>query len=323
MKIIPFIVNVELTNRCNMECVFCDHQNLQNRMRIGDLEESLLCSVLESIAKFKIYELGIVGLGEPLLDRNLEGHLKTISKYKESFTRISLNSNGTLMDEDKTRIILNSPVNLITFSLNATSPQSYETLMRRDLFNTTVENIKNFIESRKKYKQENMNVSIQFMSSDLNEEDQMHKIFKGYLDDKVIVYNRYVFNKPVLEKTGKGLVNVNKADFGKRYPCWSMYSRVYIDIDGNAYPCTIGNDCYREGSDLCIGNIKRQNLVDIFNNKKMMQARSDSENNKRPFPECKWCTAWELFPNNFEYVESRWAHKKRDEVRREALDRKD
>jgi len=319
----PAIINIELTNRCNMECVFCDHASLAGKMRIGEMGEDILRRILDSVGGSNIYELGLVGLGEPLLDKDLVRHLGIIAKYKNNFTRISLNSNATVMNKEKVKLILGSCVNLVTFSLNATNPASYKRLMGHDLFNTSVRNIKDFIDARNVCGRKDLNVSIQFMSSDMNEEHQMNDIFKGYVSDNVVVYNRYVFNKPALEKAGDGRVNINKADFAARHPCWSLYSRVYIDIDGNLYPCTIGNDCYREGSGLCIGNVKKDSVADIFNNGAILSARRRAEDGSLPFPECEKCTLWELFPNNFELTGSRWIYREHEKIRRKALDRKD
>jgi len=321
--LVPSIVNLELTNQCNLECVFCDHASLRKTMHLGQMDDKVLDLLLQSIKDYNVYELGLVGLGEPLLDCILEKHLETISKYKSIFTRISLNSNATLMDDNKAKLILNSPINLVTFSLNATNRDSYQSLMGQDIFNKTVTNIKQFIKQRKSHNREDLNVSIQFMSSELNEEREMQNLFKEYIDEKVIVYNRYVYYKTAVEDRGKGKVNVNHADFGNRHPCWSMYSRVYVDIEGNVYPCTIGNDSYRVAYQLCIGNIKHQSLISIFNNERMQKARLDAESGRLPFPECNVCTLWELFPNNFEFISGKWIYKEREAMRRKELNRND
>jgi len=258
---IPQIVNLELTNRCNLECVFCDHSRLRHEMRLGQMEIGLLENILSSLQGQDIYELGLVGLGEPLLNTDLSDHLACIRAYEKNFERISLNSNATLLNPEKAELIADSVITMVTFSLNATNPESYLELMRRDLFQSAVQNIKTFIDTCRNRGREDMRISIQFMSSDLNHEREMEALFSGYAGGRVIVYNRYVFDKPAMDTDGQGKVNVNSADFSDRHPCWSMYSRVYIDIDGNVYPCTIGNDCYRTESELCVGNVKDANLI--------------------------------------------------------------
>ena len=318
---IPSIVNLELTNRCNLECIFCDHSTLKKNMRLGEMDENLLESILISLKTFHIFELGLVGLGEPLLNEKLEKHLDIIDRHNESFTRISLNTNGILLDEAKSKKIINSPVNFVTVSLNASNRKSYEELSSRDRFEEVVLNIKQFLEILRKGERKDFKVSIQFLSSVLNDEKEMKSLFKDYLYDNVIVYKRYVYNKPSVISRANGRVNVASAYKINRFPCWSMYTRVYVDIDGNAYPCTIGNDSYRDKSDMKIGNIKDQNLISIFSSKKINNARKRAENKKISFIECEECTAWQLFPNNFHLEGDKWVLKESNRTRKKELDR--
>ena len=48
--IIPSIINLELTNKCNLNCIFCDRPVLKRSMKIGDMDENLLISILESVS---------------------------------------------------------------------------------------------------------------------------------------------------------------------------------------------------------------------------------------------------------------------------------
>ena len=319
--IIPSILNLELTNKCNINCIFCDRPILKQSMKLGEMDENLLISILESVKNNNIYELGLVGLGEPLLDKNLERHLSAINDYSQCFTRISINTNGILMDEGKSNTIIHSRINLVTFSLNATNRSSYKKIMGADCFDLVVNNIKRFIALLKYHKRCDLKVSIQFVSSDLNDENEMNALFKDEISDGVVVYNRFLFDKPSISTRNKGMVNIKNSTDDKRYPCWSLYSRVYIDINGNLYPCTIGNDCYREKSNLNLGNVTNQNVVSIFNSKKIRLARELSEKNEVPFLECNECTAWCLFPNNFYYKDNRWICNDRERIRTKELDR--
>lgn len=323
-ELIPQIINLELTNRCNLVCGFCDRQLLVKTMSVGEMDPALLRQILNSVKKHQIYELGLVGLGEPLLDRILPEHLSIIDEHAANFRRISMNSNAVAMDEKIAGIILGSKINMITFSLNATNREAYREMMGRDRFEQVVENIRNFISLSKASGRGDLKISIQFMSSDLNSGAEMDALFNGYLDQNIIVYDRHVFNKRILEQAEHSCVNINQKDSaGGRHPCWSMYSRVYIDRDGNVYPCTIGNDSYRTSSKLCIGNVKRETVIDIFNNEIMTTARSEAEKNDLPFDECGSCSLWALFPNNFIFRDGTWQFHKREDTRKKDMDRRD
>jgi radical SAM protein with 4Fe4S-binding SPASM domain len=233
-----------------------------------------------------------------------------------------MNSNGVTLSLKASELILDSCINLITFSLNATNRNSYKKLMKKDLFDIVVKNIRNFLELRKN-KRKKINVSIQFMSSRLNKQKEMEELFSEYLDADTLVYNRYVFNKPVINNSKKQLIDINRIETLERHPCWSIYSRVYIDVKGNVYPCTIGNDSYRETSSMNLGNINKNDLIDIFNSEPIKNAREKSEKCDLDFQECMDCTLWELFPNNFKLQYGRWKQNNDIIIRKKNMNRLD
>ncbi len=118
-------------------------------------------------------------------------------------------------------------------------------------------------------------------------------------------------------------MEVNNVQTVDRHPCWSLYSRVYIDVDGNVYPCTIGNDSYRTASNMSLGNVNENSLKEIFNSRDAKQMRHRVENCTLAFPECQNCTLWELFPNNFDLINGQWELREEIKTRRRKLDRSD
>ena len=134
-----WIINLELTNACNLECVFCDHVILKKEMSIKSMDNKLLTKILsgvkEEVKDGKIYELGLVGLGEPTLDKHLMKHLDIINEYTFLFERISINSNLVSMKQKLTEVLLNSQINTYTFSVNASNRESYRKMMGMDRFN--------------------------------------------------------------------------------------------------------------------------------------------------------------------------------------------
>ena len=147
----PAIINIEITNACNSKCIFCDRPILAKRMKIVDIDSALLKKILSDVSRIRVYELGLVGLGEPVLDKNLSTHLKIINRYKDVFKRISINTNGICLDQEKSVLILNSAINHITFSLNATNPALYFKLMHRDSYHKVTQHIHDFFVLRKDF----------------------------------------------------------------------------------------------------------------------------------------------------------------------------
>jgi radical SAM protein with 4Fe4S-binding SPASM domain len=316
----PWIINLELSNACNLECVFCDHPIFKKKMDIREIDDSLLSKIFSDVRVYldnegingKIYELGLVGLGEPTLDKNFKRHIELINSYSHMFERISFNSNLVSLKQKHTETLLGSQINSYTFSVNASNRDTYRKMMGKDRFDLAIGNLKYFL-SQHKRKHIEARVDIQLFESDESNLEELRAIFPSGLLSGVNLFSRKVYSKPVIQQN-TGLLHLYTPNDPERYPCWDIYTRVYIDVAGNVYPCTIGNDSYRELSNLFLGNIKEESLFNLFNNRRNQEARERSEQGKLPYPECGECNVWSLTPNNFVWDRDRWT-KKRKQVR--------
>ena len=187
-------------------------------------------------------------------------------------------------------------------------------MMGRDVFNTVVKNLATFLDIVKQ-KQKKVSIGIQLFNSESNSLEELRKFCPTVPSSQVNFFYRELYVKPVLQRKHPSLI-FPETNSDSHYPCWDIYSRVYIDVRGNLYPCTIGNDCYREESDYCLGNIKDNSLLGLFNGPKIILARQRCEYGGLPFDDCNICNIWSLTPNNFTWDDEkqRW-EKKRSQVR--------
>lgn len=310
---LPRIVNLELTNRCNLACRFCDHPRLKASMRPQSMDTALLRTLLEAMADHRFEELGLVGLGEPLLDDRLGEHLDLIARYAAAFARITLNTNAVALNDRATDMVLASPVTGITFSINAAERKSYLEMMGSDAFDLVIRNIRRFM-ARRAASGNAMKISAQVMArpGEHGLQETLRAALGEGTSQEMHLFVRELYSKPSC--AGQAGLNRPHAGATRRYPCWSLYSRVYVDVQGNLYPCTIGNDCYREGSSLCLGNCRTSGLFSLFQGKALQRARDRAESAALPFPECAQCNVWSLLPNNFAWHESagRWVQINQD-----------
>lgn len=304
----PSRICLELTNHCNLSCVFCDRENLkQEGMVLNDMSSALFGKILQDIkAEYtrhdKLETLVLVGLGEPTLARNLKQHLETIAGYSHLFRNIELTSNAVPITEQKAEILLDSDINRFTFSVNFSDREKYAAMMGKDNFDAVIRNVRDFLALRAK-KGKKVSVRLQLFTevgTGHNELDILKGYFREYVDDPMVGFHlQPIYNKPVIQDDSRSL-NVQKS-CEMRHPCGCLYSIVYIDVEGFVYPCTIGNDSYRKNSALNIGNVIDEGLVRIFNGEVANNARSRAESCQLPFPECKECNLWSIMPNLFLY----------------------
>ena len=153
-------------------------------------------------------------------------------------------------------------------------------------------------------------MDVQIFDSKKSSVGELKKLLPKAVDLGVNFFSRRVYSKPVIQKSSK-VVNLYSPKDITRYPCWDIYTRIYIDMEGFLYPCTIGNDSYRKDSELCLGNVMESSLGNIFNGERNKKARKLFESGELAYPECELCNVWSLTPNNFEWDEkdSKWSKK--------------
>ncbi len=127
----PEIVHLDLTNRCNLNCIGCwDRSPLVRR----DDDESFLSETLpyELVIGLvdNLNELGglqslkLSGGGEPAMHPRFIDILRYI-RSRNLFVEIDINTNGTFLTEKFIETLVLTEINLLTVSLWAATPETY------------------------------------------------------------------------------------------------------------------------------------------------------------------------------------------------------
>lgn len=126
----PFYVNVDITRRCNLQCVGCRfHSPLLNKPAPGavsdtnDLPLSLFESLCKELKTMGTKSITITGEGEPLLHPALSD---MISMAKVHGFDVTLVTNGTLLDNTIAEHLVDSRLDILKVSLWAATPREYE-----------------------------------------------------------------------------------------------------------------------------------------------------------------------------------------------------
>jgi MoaA/NifB/PqqE/SkfB family radical SAM enzyme len=125
----PFYVTIDVTRRCNLTCLGCRyHSSLVNLPAPGDqaildISFDLVEKLCEELATMGTTMISFMGEGEPML----HPHLKDmISTAKASGLKVTLITNGTLLDEARIHSFIDSRLDLLRVSLSASSVEEYE-----------------------------------------------------------------------------------------------------------------------------------------------------------------------------------------------------
>jgi len=145
-----FSIDLELTNRCNASCHFCprDRTPHQGLMSPETFEQSIRRAVeyREQVeAAFAPEPVDIVislcGLGEPLLNKHTPDFVRQV---RAAGFRCSLSSNGAILDEGRSRAILDAGVQAVYLNIGDID-EAYEEVYKLP-FEKTRDNIVRFHE---------------------------------------------------------------------------------------------------------------------------------------------------------------------------------
>jgi MoaA/NifB/PqqE/SkfB family radical SAM enzyme len=136
----PRVISLELTTRCNLNCVYCTKKSMQ----LGDIdmEPKLLQSILDQSDQFDY--VVICGIGESFCYPNLYDVLHQLPGKK-----ITIVTNGTI-PIDYANLNRQSNIEMLTFSVDAVDPELMKTIGGRFNWDNLLRNLDNLDEYKKK-----------------------------------------------------------------------------------------------------------------------------------------------------------------------------
>lgn len=121
----PYTLELNITNRCNLNCKFCWQRGFEPNLE-EELSEEKLLSIVDEAAEMDIKEVRIPGSGEPLVRKDVTS--KLIENIKENDMHGLLITNGTLFDDDLLEKIVEVEWDIVTISVDGPSAEVHDNL---------------------------------------------------------------------------------------------------------------------------------------------------------------------------------------------------
>jgi radical SAM protein with 4Fe4S-binding SPASM domain len=138
----PEVAQIEITNRCNFNCVMC--QRIPLKVPLKDMDYALYKKIINKIDK--VNEVILTGWGEPLMHPNL---LEMIKYAKTHHKRVSITSNGSLLTGKAIDDLIETKIDSISFSVDEIVPGNKT---QTHPVQKQLENIKKFVKELKEKK---------------------------------------------------------------------------------------------------------------------------------------------------------------------------
>jgi radical SAM protein with 4Fe4S-binding SPASM domain len=178
-----------------------------------------------------------------------------------------LHTNGTMLDAGKAQAVLDSTLDLISFSFDGFEKETYERYRVGGEFETTLENIVQFLRRKKERRQERPFTVVEVMdfpdaNGALSREKQraFERHFEGLPLDRVIIKRPHNW---------AGNIDMGGRARARGYaPCTFPWHSLVVMWDGKVGPCP--HDFLTE---IILGDVHVSTLAQIFNGEKLILLR--------------------------------------------------
>lgn len=173
----PFLVQLDVSQSCNLRCLFCNTQNtISGRPAIDcnlQMDFKLFQKIISELKALDTRLICFTGAGEPTLHKNF---VDMVALITEMGMKTSLTTNG-LINEKKIEDLLDARLNKVNVSLNAATKETFAMLsgLNREVQFGKVKNcILSFTERKRAQNKSHPKVTLSFVLNTLNH----HEIVK-------------------------------------------------------------------------------------------------------------------------------------------------
>lgn len=286
----PITVHIDMSGACNINCYFCpNHQKgfiSQERHKIMELP--LFKKIVEDMKLFpkKVKVVYLHAFGEPLVNKNIVTMIKSL-KSSGVCEEIRMVSNGILLTKTLINDLVDSGLTRLVISLNGLDANKYKEDCKADInFELLVENIKHcFQKSRGKFE-----LLIKTTNSVI-QNDEDFQLLNNYFEDSC----DYLIVEDIVELWSDFKQEFPPEETNTDYKLWMQQEReicaislitMVIHSNGWISPCAVDWNFA-----LKYGDARHENLVDIWNSKRLNDLQLQLLNNKfNTINACKGCT---------------------------------
>jgi len=317
VRSMPLHIQIEMTNTCNLRCIMCTSVWSENAH--GE-HHYLDGGILQKLSRYYGYAVLVEpqGNGEPMLHKDFMSNLKRI---KQNSAFVIFTTNGTLLNPERVEKIVGLGTDVIVFSIDGATKETYEAIRKGADFEKVLDNIRllnlvkkraghsdphdkpewmiNFVVMQQNYHEmpkimdflhEYGGTYANFLGLSVHSED-MKKWFKKYepedrpIIDKVnALARRYgigVFYHPLFYHSADEESVKTTPTSG--WLCYRPWKSVFVAWDGSVIPCCFWNKNISNWGDLTC-----QSLESIWNGENAQKTRSTLREGRYP-EECKYC----------------------------------
>lgn len=224
----PLYLLIEPTSVCNIRCVMCfqvDKSFSSKKEYLGFMDIQLFKKIILDAKKNNCQAITLASRGEPTLHKQFKEMMLILKESK--ILDLKINTNATVLTEDKSRQILDANFSEVVFSVDAGTKETYESIRVLGKFERVVHNIKMFNKIREN-EFPNSSTITRISGVKVNESQDLVQMSE--------FWSKYVDEVSIKEASPRWDTYNNKIN-DETNPCLNLWYRMYIWHDGATNPC--------------------------------------------------------------------------------------
>ena len=281
----PSQVMVDLTEVCNLACTHCTHPEFKESTVYGKrmLDPKLNQKMIDEVSTFGYgitKYIRYTSNGEPLV--HPKSYEMIQNSVENSRTKVTLTTNGTLLNEKRMYKILKTGLHMIDISTDAFSNEVYKKIRVGGDLDITKANILKLIDLKKE-----AGAKTKIIVSFVEQKENSHEVqsFKNYWESKDV---DEVLIRRLHTNSGSNLKNkTNENNQNNRRACLYPWERVILNARGKLAFCP--TDWFAK-SELC--SYEENSINDVWKNKFYKDLRDQHITCNFTNKFCKQCPDW-------------------------------
>ena len=286
----PSQIMLDITEVCNLACIHCTHPIFK---KSSEYAKAFLSPELNKkmVEEVKEYGRGITKYirytsnGEPLVHPKSYEMLTYAAEH--SGTKVTLTTNGTLLNEKKMLKLLESGIHMIDVSIDAASNETYSKIRVNGDLDTTKKNVIKLIELAKKAGG-GTKIVVSFVEQKENslEIENFRKFWKNAGASEVLIRQLHTNAGSNTSNHEQNLLN--KTVDEKRFPCLYPWERIVITAKGKLSYCP--TDWFGKSN---LVDFRKKTIREVWTGEEYQKLRNEHLTNqfkKNKF--CEKCPDW-------------------------------
>jgi molybdenum cofactor biosynthesis enzyme MoaA len=293
-KDFPSQIMVDITEVCNLACIHCTHPEFKKSKIYTKamLDEELNHKMVQEVAKYgkgKTAYIRYTSNGEPLV--HPKSYDIIYDAVKNSGTKVTLTTNGTILNEKRIKKLMNTGLHMIDVSIDAFNDDTYKKIRINGDLKVTRKNVINLL----KFKNEinaNTKIIVSFVeqSSNSSEVEEFKNFWNDQGTDEVLIRRLHT-------NSGSNLVNDKtnnlssyqnkKENDSSRRACLYPWERVVLTAKGYLAFCP--TDWFGK---TIIADYREETIKNVWQGSFYKELRNEHLSCKFKNEFCKNCPDW-------------------------------